>query len=176
MTQHYRYGTQIKIKTDYCIDCGKLRHIHSLKRCDYCYKIHNLKARQDRIRERSPELVLEQKLLWEWYEEKIAQMKWRCENCGDRIVDKDKKYNHWHVCHVLGKEHFQSVKTHDLNWWEGCHTCHTLYDNYLQNHDERLMQMRIFEKVVSIIQQLKPFVKESRRLNNLPEFILQKLK
>jgi hypothetical protein len=175
MTQHYRYGTQIKIKTDYCIDCGKLRQIRALKRCDYCYQIHNLKARQDKIRLREPEKQHEGAELWNWYCQQVKKCELRCMECGERIYPKEKNA-HWFVCHVLRKEHFDSVKTNDLNWIELCWQCHSDFDRYLLEHDERLMQMRIFEKVVSIIQHLKPFVSETRRFNNLPEFILQKLK
>ncbi len=175
MTQ-YKFNTQIKIKHG-CVECsaGNNKPIYSLNRCIFHYKIFNQKARQDRVRERNPELILEQQTLWSWYCEKVSQLKWRCDNCGDRIVDKDPKYNHWHVCHILPKEHFGSIKTNDLNWWEGCNTCHTLYDNYLQNHDERLTQMRIFETVIQKLQLLKPFITEHRRFDSLPDFILNKL-
>ena len=172
-----RFNSIIKIKTG-CADCpqGNTKPIYALGKCMFHYKIHSNKARQDRARERNPQLSLEHKLLWEWYEERIREQKGRCEECGDRIVHRDKKYEHWSCCHILPKEFFKSIKTNDKNIIELCHTCHTLYDNYLQNHDERLMQMRIFPIVVEKIKILKPFITEHRRLNGLPDFILNNLK
>ena len=172
MITHYKYGTSLKIKRDICVDCGKERPIYSLKRCMNCYKVHNNKARQDKRREREPEENKD--VLWNWFCDRLKECKNRCEETGDRINMKEGK-EHYAIAHVLPKSLFPSVATHPLNWIELSWQSHSDFDYYLDTHDERLMQMRIFEKVVSIIQQLKPFVKESRRLNNLPEFILNKI-
>lgn len=170
-----RFNSIVKVQIG-CIDCpaGNQKPIYALDRCPFHYRIFNNKARQDRVREKNPERILQHQTQWNWYEDKIRQLKFRCENCGDRIIQ-DKKYDHWIVCHVLSKAIFKSIATHDDNWWEGCNTCHTLYDNFLDQKDERLMHMRIYPVIIEKIKILKPFVSEHRRFNGLPLFILDKI-
>lgn len=171
-----RFNSIVAIKKG-CIDCepGNQKGIWALNRCPYHYRIFNNKARQDKFRESHPNKILQQQTQWNWYEDKIRQLKYRCENCGDRIIHKDKKYDHWAICHVLPKAIFKSIATHDDNWWEGCNTCHTLYDEYFQNHDERLTEMQILPVVIEKIKILKPFISEHRRFNGLPLFILNNI-
>lgn len=168
----YRPKTLIKIKRG-CKNCGEGNNkpIYARNLCQYHYQIESLKRRVDKHKTEDEKIA--DKELWEWYQKCIKQSKLRCENCGSRIVPKEGK-EHWSVCHVLPKNIFKSIKTNDDNWIELCYTCHTLYDRYLDEHDERMMQMRIWNMVVAKFKILYPVITE-RRKNSLPIFLLNEL-
>jgi hypothetical protein len=166
-----KYNSTIQTKHG-CIDCaeGNNKPIYARKRCTYHYQLFALKARQDKVRVgKQP-----QNYLWEFYQRCIGQLQMRCAECGDRIYLNGKD-DHWHVCHFLPKGIFESIKDDDNNWWEGCRDCHRLFDYYLETADERITQMNIFKTFIEKLKILKPKIKEHRRFNNLPNFILHLL-
>lgn len=168
-----RFNSTISIKYG-CDDCppGNNKPIKARGKCEYHYAVFSIKARQDKKRLRAPEEPKD--TIWEFYQQCVKQANCRCCECGDRVSTNEKNA-HWTIAHVLPKKHFDSIKTNDDNWIELCYGCHVNYDRYIDEHDERLTQMRIFPLVIEKIKLLLPHIKEHRRLNNLPIFILNQI-
>lgn len=81
-----------------------------------------------------------------------------CEECGDKL-----KGDVSEIAHVLPKSYFKSIQCNDLNILYLCgknsnNQCHTNYDNFPQ---EKLRQMKIYDKVKLIFKKLKECITEN---------------
>lgn len=163
-----RFNSIIKIKVDACIDCGRVTKIHSLKRCAYCYRLFNNKARQDKVRERRLVNEERQHNLDIWFEAigvNVIEPNPYCWECGAWIPP---KYYRAATCHIFRKRVFASVETHPQNFViaaAGC--CHYKTEDW-----DKFAQMKIWQTALERIKIIYPHITEYQK-NNLPEFLLK---
>lgn len=89
----------------------------------------------------------------------IAKKDPYCDNCGRKL---NLDYNpHWNIAHILPKQKYKSVMTHQLNWIKLCTSkedgdCHHKFDNNISG----IPDMVCFNLAKSMFEIFKPEVLE----------------
>lgn len=102
-----------------------------------------------------------------WFEEQIALIPAKCENCKGKIITTAAWPPSAAVCHILPKRSFKSVQFHPLNRWFGDIMCHTDYD---QKGWDRAVKMNVWPIVVSRFQKFMDLI-EDKELRHLPNIL-----
>lgn len=80
-----------------------------------------------------------------------------CEECGSRLFGDVSE-----VAHILPKQTFKSISTEDSNviylcGWKSPNNCHDKFDN---GSNEKVKEMKIFEKICESYENLLPLIEE----------------
>lgn len=112
--------------------------------------------------------------LWRWFEKQRERMTGKCAHCGGKTQKHDNDTFHYSVAHLLPKNLFKSIATHDENWLELCYygnSCHTNFDNHMID----ITELNCFDEVISKITKLYPHIaKEERR--RIPAILMEYIK
>jgi hypothetical protein len=111
--------------------------------------------------------------LQKWYANIMQHEMPICWETREKIDIRDKKGWHGSIAHVLPKEHFDSVKTHQMNYmilkmWGGTHG---QYDSGWENASK----MKVWKYACGIFNILYPLLTAEEK-RKLPDVILQEIK
>jgi hypothetical protein len=114
------------------------------------------------------------KELWEWFKKQRSKMTGVCKHCGERTMKIDDEKFHYSIAHILPKNIFPSVATHNDNWIELCYygaSCHSNLDN--GNLD--LIDLNCFNEVVEKFVRIYPSIapEERRRIPQILMYYLE---
>lgn len=109
-----------------------------------------------------------------WYDQQISKLTGKCQECGERINTKDRRFAKMSIAHVLPKRNnqFPSVATHPVNFIELCVTngCHPRYDKSWED----AAKMKIWPIAVEKFKVMYPSIAANER-KHIPEVLRQEV-
>lgn len=117
-------------------------------------------SKLDKVRERKEE----KSELDKWYDVQRATAPKCCENCGAPLAATINFHSRGHICHIVPKKNFKSVRVHPLNRWFGCSNCHTKYDARWDN----AVKMKIWPTVVERFKKFMQYIAD-KEIRFLPQ-------
>lgn len=108
-----------------------------------------------------------------WFKARRKDLTGICSHCGGVSCKRSNIYFRHSIAHILPKNFFPSVATHEKNFIELCFwspSCHTRYDNKVLD----LMDMNCFDEIIEKFKAIYPSIDKKER-KYIPDVLLQYL-